>query len=553
MKKKYLLYSCFVDLFVIYSLSIIFKRIINNYYFINFVFIFLTTVVLYHLISYLLAKRTFGQCVFEIALKIENTRKKIKTILFRELLKFIFLIFCPFGILFLFGFDITSIDSILMIISHDIIIILIFYLIKKELFWSYFSTTYKIQAKTQRKKRIINSVILLSFICLIYVFLIIDNNTYSYKSRNILGFNFPFKYQEYPLNSNVEPYIKFLSNNDFLSSKDYVLNLFDKYDIVVLCENIHGETTQWDLYYDIINDEKFINNIGHVFTEYGSANMQNKLDFILNNKYEKDEILREDLLTLGFFDYACFYPFLERVNKLNSNLSDSLKIQIHFTDIKGLWTSPQNIDENEIKNRDNLMAKVLIDWYKENRKKCLLITNFRHAFILNAKEKFPDLYNEYFYKNEAQKIYDSFPEQTANVLVDGIALKLIPYHVPAHNGKWKTSFKANGYKQVGFDFKDTPFGKDSFDKRYNTRHNKSLLYQDVFTGMIFNKPEEEYQMLRPSFSDLSKMKTVPMYEYNLWIYLLFFIENFIDIFFFILGSFIIIFILIKNLSFRQKI
>ena len=55
-----------------------------------------------------------------------------------------------------------------------------------------------------------------------------------------------------------------------LSAKEYILSLFEKYDIVILCERDHREITQYDLILDVISDERFRAEVGNVYTEIGN-------------------------------------------------------------------------------------------------------------------------------------------------------------------------------------------------------------------------------------------------------------------------------------------
>ena len=62
---------------------------------------------------------------------------------------------------------------------------------------------------------------------------------------------------------------------------DYILDLFDSYDLVVLCERSHPEYTQWLLIDDVIRDRRFGQKVGHLFTEYGSVSAQPALDELM--------------------------------------------------------------------------------------------------------------------------------------------------------------------------------------------------------------------------------------------------------------------------------
>jgi hypothetical protein len=57
-----------------------------------------------------------------------------------------------------------------------------------------------------------------------------------------------------------------------------VLGLFDRYDLVVLCEREHSEATQWDFIYDVVSNPRFGQQVGQVFTELGQTGMQSCLD-----------------------------------------------------------------------------------------------------------------------------------------------------------------------------------------------------------------------------------------------------------------------------------
>ena len=49
------------------------------------------------------------------------------------------------------------------------------------------------------------------------------------------------------IKNDINPFINFLENNDFLSAKDYVLSKFEKYDIVILSERFHQEVRYGNL------------------------------------------------------------------------------------------------------------------------------------------------------------------------------------------------------------------------------------------------------------------------------------------------------------------
>ena len=118
----------------------------------------------------------------------------------------------------------------------------------------------------------------------------------------------------------------------------------------------------------------------------------------------------------------------------------------------------------------------------------MVITNFRHAFGLvekNGKE-----INDYK-TNESRYIFKAFPNKTANVLINCLAMKKSQLFYPVHNGSWDRAFSEIKNTPLGFDLKDTPFGRDKFDLFPWSKVD--LSYEDVFTGFLFLNPISEKQ------------------------------------------------------------
>jgi hypothetical protein len=78
-------------------------------------------------------------------------------------------------------------------------------------------------------------------------------------------------------------YVSFLKK-EHARPVDYVLQLFDQYDLVILCERVHTESTQWDFIYELVSDQRFIDHVGNIFTEYGVINLQPDLDRFMQIK-----------------------------------------------------------------------------------------------------------------------------------------------------------------------------------------------------------------------------------------------------------------------------
>lgn len=430
---KYII-SLFVDLYLIFTISIFIHKLLINFVLLSRINIFILSFFLYLILSYLVKKRTLGKYLFGI--KIDFKGRKV---LYNEENKFLIIFYISF----------------------------------------------------------------LLFIIISYSYFVYYNNYNNNSDRKILGFNMPFKTIHYPNNSKVKPYTEFL-NKQKKSAKEYILSLFDRYDIVILCENIHGEDTQWDLIYEIVSDEKFILEVGNVFTEYGNSRFQSRIDSLMQNKYANEQDLNKEVSKLTYFiGDGSFYFFIKKLYLLNQTLPDSLKVKEYFTDIysqnyltSAYYDSLNNNLDTIIYVRDSIMANEVINWYQKTKSKCLVVTNFRHAFAVNNIFK-KNLY-KIFKKNQAQYIFNKFPDQTFNVLLNRreyrylYSPKLI-YFKQIKNGIWNTAFRINNNKSVGFDLKDSPFGDDKFEVFPQFGDNKfDLNFSEIFKGLVFYKPEEEY-------------------------------------------------------------
>lgn len=314
------------------------------------------------------------------------------------------------------------------------------------------------------------------------------------------------------VNPELTKYVEFLDKQN-VSAKDYVLDLFKKYDLVILCERQHTEVTQYDLIYEIVSSPYFQKNVGNIFTEVGSySNRQNTLNFI-KTKFKNDslkQIKQAEIYRNGFFPNVWyntnFYEFTGKLNTLNSTLKNKRQINL-FTSgsINPSIEERKDIDGmkrylmTNYPKRDSLMASYIIntlDSLHQNstREKALVIMNYRHAF---SKSYTKD-------RNVGDYLFEKYKGKTANVYINYLAslnkfderdkdkAKMFQgmEQVPIQNGKWDVSFKITNKENVGFDFKNSPFGKDNFDIWQTTKTDDN--YEDVFTGFVYYLPLDKH-------------------------------------------------------------
>ena len=298
----------------------------------------------------------------------------------------------------------------------------------------------------------------------------------------------------------VLPYISFIEENN-THPVDYVFELFEKYDIVILGERDHRDQRQYELIEKIISDRRFIENIGNVFTEVGPYNRIEWANEVLKSEYESYSDFENNLRPLYreleswnlIWEKYNFWYFLSSIYRINTKLQSSQKINLFFTDVPFDWNSintrddyltfQKNISEGK---RDSIMGNNMTTIYNKilnddnsNRKKALVIYNLPHAIQSKAIDSLT-------IKSAASYIFNEYPGKVANVMINWLNIHNSRYSGFIADGKWDAAFWALCNPSVGFDFNNSPFGMDKIDFDYIKRPlENNVNYQDLFTGFIF--------------------------------------------------------------------
>lgn len=305
--------------------------------------------------------------------------------------------------------------------------------------------------------------------------------------------------------SALQPYTEFLATQD-MPAKDYVLSLFNTYDLVILCERDHRDTTQYDLFLDILRDQRFIDNVGNLFTEIGVSNLNPKLNAFLHSGALSPDSVRR---AISKFQRNCsYYPFWENANfsyllaglyGINQQLPPAGKINLYPSDMPLDWSEMDSAKYGKfmasIDSRDSIIASQIIGNFdrirssNERRKKALVIMNYRHAF--GRKFQHPSGKKP---RNVGRYLFDSYGDRVANVYLNFVALRFADSsgneidYVPIHDGIWDAAFRASGRTNAGFSLDGSPFGKDRFDI---WPFQTPFTFNDVFTGFMYYLPPEQ--------------------------------------------------------------
>lgn len=423
----------------------------------------------------------------------------IKQLFARELGKILILLIIPTYLLNRIQIGSPKFFLSLFFFILLVIVILGWNLISKRAWWDLLAATRTNKNQiTNKQFRLISLTSILGIFIITIVLKI-------FPFKNIQEFKTSF-YPKYPINSETKKYADFI-NTHSQDPVDYVFGLFEKYDLVVLSERLHPEYTQYELITKIVNDKRFVDKVGNIYTECGSISFQDTLDTYLKTNFPDEDSLNKATAFLQRNSNAIWplwsntnlFDFLKHVNKLNSNLIDSLKMHWYFTDIPVNWEvmTPSKYRELPQGNkRDKMMADHIIDVYKskverkERRKKGLVIMNTRHGYGLirdNNGKKTNHISNQ---NNTTAFLMDLLPGKVGNVMINTVSLRFYLCFTPIQDGKWDRAFALSGNPDVGFDFQNSLFGRDRFDASVDNPSDE-LNYEDVFTGFIFYKPLEQ--------------------------------------------------------------
>ena len=241
----------------------------------------------YYLVSYIWKRQTLGQKVMGLALanKKDNPLRWWQIVI-REISKALLLIVVP-AIFFFnetpYGMLGRRIFWLLVYIACLLIACFLVRIITKRSLWDCMVGTCKIKRDSTNKSLLIFFLFyIIGGVCIVLC-LLLYNNYRNPNSETICGFKFPFKYLEYPVNKNS------LECADYMRSVkqtpvEYLQSLFSQYDIVILEECSHRQQHEWEMIYELISSDDFIQNVGVIFTEYGNSMDQADIDRFINTK-----------------------------------------------------------------------------------------------------------------------------------------------------------------------------------------------------------------------------------------------------------------------------
>jgi hypothetical protein len=449
--------------------------------------------------------RTLAKIVTGLqVVNVNNKTADLRQIVIRELMsKFFLLLVIPAYVIHRLHFytktQVQVTGALLLIL---LLLMLILFFIYRRPWWEILSSTKTVRNREPGKLIRFVAFMAIAFMSVMTIYFKIFP---SIKDFQLTWIKF---FPEYPDNAETRRYSSFIKSHS-QDPVEYVFDLFEKYDLVVIDERLHPEYTQYELFSKIVGDPRFAARIGNIYTEFGTQLFQDTLTRYLNTVFPDEESLNKATAWLQNNSCALWpswgntnvFDFLKFVNGINTQSADSLKINWYCTDIPIDWakmTRSKFLTIPRKEKRDKIMADRITSIYKEKvarnerKKKGLVIMNHWHGFGL-IREPSGEKSKHFLNTLCATAILmDSLPGKVCNLLIN-----TIPFGVygtifgPVRHSKWDKAFEMAGNPETGFNFENSPFGSDNFDE-FLWNSSSELQYQNVFTGFIFYKPLEQH-------------------------------------------------------------
>ena len=310
----------------------------------------------------------------------------------------------------------------------------------------------------------------------------------------------------------IDPYIDFIKKQE-TDPISFLLQKYKIHDVIVFGEREHRDITQYYFIEKLINTEEFYKQVGTIYTETGSSNFNDTLNKVLQNSslsYDKVEklligIYREISYQVIWDKYNFYYLWkvVYNFNKLHPDYPISIKMTaqpFNWNEITDTTLCRLKTDEVE-ENYDKSMAEFFLKSFEEeqdtDRNKAFVIMNYPHSlrkYTSKDNITYEKMFGTYINRKLSDRVYYVIVNPYISATVQPVA-----------NGKWDAAFKYCDYKNIGFDFQNSPFGKDTFDVWWG---NGILNFEELYDGMLYVNPTQECELVTgiPKFIDKGFVK-----------------------------------------------
>ncbi|NIM91425.1 MAG: hypothetical protein GTO17_10815 [Candidatus Aminicenantes bacterium] len=320
----------------------------------------------------------------------------------------------------------------------------------------------------------------------------------------LLGLTLPKKPMREIAQEEKQELVQYLKSQG-MTPEDYVVSKFQDYDIVFIGEHHH-----------IKHDVELIHNlIPHLYKsgvynlgiEFGCYGYQRKVDSLLTAPtYD------EDLARWLVFKWGSYWPYKEYLDiyrkawELNKSLPpDAPKFRVVNLDYRANWDLLRE-EMNTVQRkrvfykgeRDEYMSRIIVKEFVKKRKKALIYAGAHHAFTRYYQPIY-DFEKKRLIKLEKKRmgniIYRKMPDRVFNIFLHypwatRESLKKHDYPVDGVIDRVMKEFKD---KRIGFDVKDSPFGKLRDDDTYYSTGYEDFVLSAICDGYVFQKHFSDYE------------------------------------------------------------
>ncbi|MFA6482973.1 MAG: hypothetical protein WCW62_10370 [Bacteroidales bacterium] len=281
-------------------------------------------------------------------------------------------------------------------------------------------------------------------------------------------------------------FVNYLKRNS-RDATEFVLDKLKNHKLVMFGE-IHFRKASWDFCSELVKNKRFAKSTGVVFLEFGS-NMQKDIDqFFANDTIDKELLLGvfREYMVGGWADKGR-YDFIIDIWKLNKRLPENRKIKVILVDTPrpiSTFKSREEMRANDAKyDRDVYMANTIREYLNLSRDKRNALFIVGTAHICKTLSSTGSILS----KGMRSDVYTIF---THGPRCDNF--RNIPERI--RHGMFDYAFYLLGDRPIGFELKDSPFGKEPFDGLF---FDGSGTYQDnydayLFFGSLDNEPNGEF-------------------------------------------------------------
>jgi hypothetical protein len=290
-----------------------------------------------------------------------------------------------------------------------------------------------------------------------------------------------------------------------MTPEEYVLSKFRRYDIVFLGEEHY-----------IKQNLKFVQalipalygvGIYNLAIEFGVDDCQADVDRLITAEGYDDDLARKimfrDFVLWGYLDYMDIY---RKAWELNHSLpKGAKKFRVVNLNYRADWTALQGPRTHAVMDKvwvkgdpDVYMGNRVLHEFADRHEKALVYAGFHHTFTH---------YHQPYYDFEKRKLIDFTTKRMGNVVYDQIPERVfgILLHTPWTNlegwdhwsapvgGAIQAVMNELQEKPVGFDVKDSPFGKLRDPNTYYSIGYPAFSLATLTDGYIYLAPFRKFE------------------------------------------------------------